>query len=85
MSAVAIAGVLSQHFRSKLVPITLSAVGAGAVNQSVKGIAIATSRLLDEDGRVLLCSAKMEDGIERGSGRPELSRVSITVKMEAPA
>lgn len=50
--AVAILGVINNEKRRPV----LEFVGAGACNQAVKAVAIASSMLLEQDGRFLSCT-----------------------------
>jgi stage V sporulation protein SpoVS len=83
MGCVGIAGVVMQHLRAHdFAPIELRGVGPGAVNQAVKGIAIALDRLRKEDNVVLTCTPRIEDGVPRpGSESEEVSRVCLLVEV----
>ena len=83
MGSIGIAGVVMQHLRShEYAPIELRGIGPGAVNQAVKGIAIAIERLGREDNVALISIPRIEDGIPRpGYESEEVSRVCLVVEV----
>lgn len=57
--AGAIAGVIREHGRAEV-----QAIGAGAVNQAIKAIAIATGYLAEEDKEIVCVPAFVEVDID---------------------
>ena len=80
MGTVGIAGVLMQHLRvNNYAPVELRGIGPGAVNQAVKGMAIAFEKLRQERGVLLVCTPRIEDGNDKEGG--SVSRVSLLVEV----